>query len=230
MKRNIILLSILTLLNLFTKAQTNDSTYLNYLNNSTSIPKMKSIGTDMKNIIKTDIFSIVDGHLPIIWEHRFKDNLGFDIGSGLLLPYNFFKILGKGSLDAYPDFFPFIINPNFKNDKFGISFYAAPKFYFRSIKNDLLDDHIDCISTYYTMKSYSDLFINEVGITYTYILNYSAVTFQPLFGISYINQAPHNDIANVKYRGTQSLNVSEHGLPYVNSIRIFMRFNIGWLM
>lgn len=222
-----LVLTILSISNL--SGQTKDSIYLQYLLNNSEIPKRVYYSGDHKNIIKTDIISIAGGHLPIIWEHRFNDYLGFDAGPGLLLPYTFFDFLGKDSRAAYPDFFPFIINPNFENKKMGISLRLEPKMYWYTDNQITALSHSNSISTFYNFKSYSNLLINEIGVAYTYIDDFNKFTYQPSFALSYVVQMPFNNASNVRYLGKPSDSLSSYGLPRISCFRLYFRLNLGYI-
>ncbi|MDP4271367.1 MAG: hypothetical protein Q8909_14790 [Bacteroidota bacterium] len=211
-------------------AQSNDSTYLKYLLHNSNVAKRTYYPGDSKNEIKTDIISIADGHLPIIWEHRFNNHLGVDAGPGILLPYTFFDILGKGSGEAYPNFFPFVTNPNFENKKLGVSFRVEPKIYYKTEHQITALSHFNSISTFYSCKAYSKLFINEVGLAYTYIADTDKFAIQPTFAFSYISQIPFNDVSDVKYMGKQSDDLSGYGLPKVSCFRLYLRFQVGYIL
>ena len=223
------LLVITLLISFHLSGQTNDSTYQQYLLNNRDVPRRVNYSSDHRNIIKTDIISIAGGHLPIIWEHRFNDHFGFDAGPGLLLPYTFFDILGKGSRDAYPDFFPFVINPNFENKKLGISLRLEPKIYWNTEHQITALSHSNSISTFYNFKSYSNLSINEIGVAYTYIADFDKFTYQPSFALSYVVQTPFNDVSNVRYLGKPSDTLSSYGLPRISCFRLYFRLNLGYI-
>jgi len=229
MKLTTILLVFTLIFSFHLSGQTNDSTYQQYLLNNSEVPKRVYYSGDSKNIVKTDIISIAGGHLPIIWEHRFNDHFGFDAGPGLLLPYTFFDILGKGSRDAYPDFFPFVINPNFENKKLGISLRLEPKIYWNTEHQITALSHSNSISTFYNFKSYSNLLINEIGVAYTHIADNNKAAIQPSFAFSYVVQTPFNDVSNVKYLGKSSDDLSSYGLPKISCFRFYMRFQVGYI-
>jgi len=77
--------------------QTNDSTYEKYLINKKYVPKRVYYTTDSPEILKTEIAEILDGNIPIIWEHRFTDHLGIDGGVGLIMPYSFVDFFDKNN-------------------------------------------------------------------------------------------------------------------------------------
>ena len=72
-----------------------------------------------KNIIKTDIISLIHGDFPIIYERAVTDKIGIETGIGILLPY------------YVHDFLPLIFNgaPAFTNSKFGYRVSFNTKFY-----------------------------------------------------------------------------------------------------
>jgi len=223
------LLALTLIFSIHLSGQTNDSTYQQYLLNNRDVPKRVYYASDAKNIIKTDIISIAGGHLPIIWEHRFNDHFGFDAGPGLLLPYSFFDILGEGWGDAYPDFFPFVINPNFVNKNLGISLRLEPKIYWKTEHQFTSMSHSNSISTFYNLKSYSNLLINEIGVAYTYIADFDKFTYQPSFALSYVIQTPFHDESNVKYFGKASADLSNYGLHKISCFRLYFRLNMGYI-
>lgn len=218
-------------------SQTNDSTYLNYLLKNKNVATRSVNAGEAHNILKTDLITIFNGQLPIIWEHRFNRSLGFDAGIGIILPYTFFKILGEDVNPnpglyydpPYPNFFPFIVNPLFQNNKLGFSLYAAPKVYFETNHRYEALSHSNCLGVFYQLRSFSKLLINEVGITYSSISENDKLSFQPTVSLSYVMQTPFSDVQDVKYHGKASTSLTSHGLPSVNAIRLSFTFPIGYV-
>ena len=207
-------------------AQTSDSIYQQYLLNNHNVPKRVYYTDDSKNIIKTNIFSIIDGNLPIIWEHKFDNCLGFEIGPGIILPYTFFDIIGQNKTDElFKPSFPFIINPTFSNRKLGVSFQVEPKLYLGNVPWGSL-------GTFYSLKSYSKLLIHEIGFAFNFIDQYpGSKNFASQMGItfSYLNQIPLYNVENVKYIGTVSNEFSSYGLPKVSCFLLAFRLQVGYL-
>ena len=75
--------------------------------------------TEAKNIIKTNITEILQANIPIIWEHRFNDNIALQSGVGWLT-YNFFKPIIRPDEINYP------LNEHIVG---GVSLYLQPIYY-----------------------------------------------------------------------------------------------------
>lgn len=218
-------------------SQQNDTTYLNYLLKNKNVATRSVNAGEAHNILKTDLITIFNGQLPIIWEHRFNRSLGFDAGIGILLPYTSFEILENIRADPngfnvpidYPNFFPLIVNPAFRNKKLGISLYAAPKIYFETNHRYEVLSHSNSLGIFYQLRSFSKLLINEVGITYAYILEDDVISSQPTVSLSYVMQTPYSDVQDVKYHGKASVDLTSRGLPSVNAIRLSFTFPLGYV-
>lgn len=208
-------------------AQTNDSTYQQYLLNPKIVPKRVYYTDDSRNIIKTNPLTIFDGYLHVIWEHKFKNNLGFDVAPGIILPYTIFDLIGKEKVsEIYKASFPFIRNSEFLNNKFGIGIQLEPKLYIGA-------NPWGAIGTFYSFKSYSALLIQELGITFNvfdYYKELHKVSSQMGITISYVIQTPKSDQYNVRYIGKQSDNLNIYGLYDINSIRISLRVQVGKIL
>jgi hypothetical protein len=71
----------------------------------------------VKNILKTDITSIIGGEFLVSWEHKFTKKVGMNLGAGVLLPYYLEMDMSKWwNNRLFPDDFP-----RFHNDKVGFS-------------------------------------------------------------------------------------------------------------
>ncbi|WP_243349744.1 hypothetical protein [Parabacteroides sp. FAFU027] len=225
MKFTIIYLCILLFSGTFF-AQTSDSIYQQYLLNNKNVPKRVYYTDNSQNILKTNIFSLLDGHLPIIWEHRFDNNMGFELGPGIILPYTFSDIIGQKQLEEiYKPNFPFILNPDFSNKKLGVSFHLEPKLYLGS-------SPWGSLGTFYSFKSYSKMWMNQIGLAFNFIDEYpSSKKYATQMGItfSYVNQIPYYNIADVRYTGTSYESLSGHGLPMINCFLLAFRFQPGYI-
>lgn len=207
-------------------AQTSDSIYQEYLLNNHNVPKRVHYTNDSRNIIKTNIISVIDGHLPIIWEHKFDNCFGFEAGPGIIFPYTFFEIIGQNKPDNFfKPLFPFIINPTFSDRKLGVSFQIEPKLY-------LGNTPWGSLGSFYSFKSYSKLLIHEIGFAFNFIDQYpGSKNFASQMGItfSYVNQIPLYNVEDVKYVGTESNDLSVYGLPKVSCFRLAFRLQVGYL-
>lgn len=202
-------------------SQTNDSTYQQYLLNNKNVPKRVYYNSDVKNILKTSIFSIVDGNIPIIWEHRFNDYFALEGGPGLILPYTVTDLFVG---DTSHDFFHLLgQNTNFKNRKIGASFQLEPKL-FLGLSSSYY------ISTFYRYRGYSSLHINEVGIAYGVNLDSDYLANELSFALSYLNQVPISENSEVRFAGVKSSNLSSYGLAMVNTIQLSLRLHLGYII
>jgi hypothetical protein len=75
-----------------------------------------------KDIIKTDLSEFLKANIPIIWEHRFNDNLGFQAGVGLLTNGFFQPVIRPGNT-----FDDYTYNEQLKN---GFSLQLTPMFFY----------------------------------------------------------------------------------------------------
>ncbi|WP_165021271.1 hypothetical protein [Dysgonomonas sp. ZJ279] len=124
------------------------SSYPTYSYESFSKSNVDGIKGYPTSIIKTDILSIIDGDLPIIYEHRFSSLFAVEAGVGLILPY-------ENEISTFP--ISAENNRNFKNTKFGYSLLAAPRIYFaHSSKN-----YMALMVRY---RRYDELSIAEYGV------------------------------------------------------------------
>lgn len=202
-------------------SQQNDSTYQQYLLNNKNVPKRVYYNSNEKNILKTSIFSIMDGNLPIIWEHRFNDYLALKGGPGLLLPYTQTDLFTSD--DLY-DFYNLLgVNTNFKQRKIGASFQLESKLYM-----DICSSYF--ISAFYRYRGYSSLNINEIGIAYGVDLDSDYFANELSFAVSYLNQVPISENSEVRFSGVKSSNLSSYGLAMVNTIQISFRLHLGYII
>lgn len=210
-------------------SQTNDSTYLNYLLKDKSVPKRNDYAGDKKNIIKTNIISIIDGELPIIWEHRFNDRFGFDIGPGLIMPYSANKRFGAEDMETAPFFDKniFYLNPDFENTKFSASFLVEPKVFFHLNDKFIIKKTITFLSPFFRVKAYPNQFVKEIGISYGGVREESKFSSSLSFALSYTIETPYDSDTVLKYRGTASKRISSFNLPEYTLLRFYIRINIG---
>jgi len=229
------LLSLIFIQQIFT--QTNDSTYLNFLLKDDNGPK-RNYRVDMtKNILKTNVIQIFDGELQTTWEHRFNYKFGFDIGTGLIMPYsiNKYSPLNSG-YDGPPNIFLksgdlFLFHNNeFENKKFGVSFLIEPKYYYYSKTLFLSRYYANSIGPFYRIRSYSNLLINEFGLAYTYIYAHRVALYTPSVAFSYTIQTPFNGESDLKYYGNALSKLNRHGLHDYISFRIYVRLLIGYVI
>jgi hypothetical protein len=179
-------------------SQTNDSTYQKYLLNNQNVPKRIYYGTDTRNILKTDITSILDGIIPVIWEHRFSEHLGMDGGLGLIMPYSIIDLFSKEADNFYGTSF-FGYNPSFKNKKIGVSLQIEPKLFFSD--NSLLigNKGYSFLSAFYNLKGYDQLKISEIGLGWGITGELDKVSLQMIFSVFMVNQTAYSDYNDFKY-------------------------------
>ena len=180
-------------------SQTNDSTYQKYLLNNQNVPKRIYYGTDTRNILKTDITSILDGILPIIWEHRFTEHLGIDGGVGLIMPYSVIDIFRKEA-DNFSESSFFGYNPSFKNKKIGASLQIEPKLFFSDNNSLFIGSRgYSFLSAFYNLKGYSQLKISEIGLGWGVTGDIDRVTLQMIFSVFVVNQTASSGYDDFKY-------------------------------
>jgi hypothetical protein len=179
-------------------SQTNDSTYQKYLLNNQNVPKRIYYGTDIHNILKTDITSIIDGIIPIIWEHRFTEHLGIDGGVGLIMPYSVLDLFSKEASNFSGKSF-FGYNPSFKNKKIGASLQIEPKLFISD--NSLFIGNKGCtfLSAFYNLKGYNQLNISEIGMGWGVSGELDKVCLQMIFSVFMINQTAYSESTDFKY-------------------------------
>lgn len=216
-----------------TFSQTNDSTYHNYLLNN-NVPKRTYRTGLTKSILKTNLIQLLDGEFQTIWEHRFNDLFGFDVGPGLIMPYTFNKFEGlnaetdetDGFMKKTSNIFLFHL-ASFENKKFGFSFQLEPKLYFNSKTRFLTTDHSNSLGPFYHFRSYSSLMINEIGLAYTNIPGFSKLSYTQSIAFSYTIQTPFNNESDLKFIGKPTSTLNRHGLPNYTSFRIYVRMDLG---
>ncbi|MDD3489910.1 MAG: hypothetical protein PHR62_08510 [Paludibacter sp.] len=223
----VILCGLISSLSVF--SQTNDTTYINL------IQKRKAINeTSTKNVIKTDILTLFDGEFQPVWEHRFTDRVGFEVGAGLLMPYSlttkylgFTENMDHNSLISKIANLTIYNNAAFDNNKFGYSFLIEPKYYFKTKEKFITLRSSGSIGTFYRFRSYSDLLINEIGLSCSYIPNIFSFLTSPTIALSYTIQTPLSPGSEYKFFGDQKTTLNRYGLPDCTSVRLYMRLNIG---
>jgi len=174
-------------------SQTNDSTYQKYLLNNQNVPRRIYYGTDTHDILKTDITSLIDGILPVIWEHRFTEHLGIDGGVGLIMPYSVVDIF-RNDADNFNESSFFGYNPSFKNRNFGASLQIEPKIYF-SDNNSLFigNNGHSFLSAFYNLKGYNQLKLSEIGLGLGIAEEVNKVSIQVIFSVFMVNQTAYTD-------------------------------------
>jgi len=215
-----------------TFSQSSDSTYLKYLLDK-DVPK-RTYKTGMtKNILKTNLIQLFDGEFQTIWEHRFNNLIGLDIGPGLIMPYTFNRFDGLNAVNEEDAFMRKVSNiflsrlDGFDNKKFGFSFQVEPRLYYNSKTKFLTTDHSNSIGPFYHFRSYSSLVINELGLAYTFIPGFSKLSYTQSIAFSYTIQTPFNSESDLKFIGYPTKALSSHNLPYYTSFRIYFRMDLG---
>ncbi|MDD4991322.1 MAG: hypothetical protein PHR83_03725 [Paludibacter sp.] len=201
--------------------QTNDSTYQKYLLNSENVPQRVYYSGDSKNILKTDLTSILDGNLPFIWEHRFSDYFGLDCGLGLILPYTFADIINSKSSDDIV-LVSFGMNPSYRNYKFGESFQIEPKIFLGITSSSYL-------GVFYGYRNYYTMKIHEAGISYGYNFDFNKITYQTSFALSYVSQQSKASYNDVRYYSVLADEDFMNGSPVLNGIRLSVRLQLGYI-
>ncbi|MDR1878725.1 MAG: hypothetical protein LBQ64_04090 [Bacteroidales bacterium] len=113
-------------------------------------PDRKSIGS-AKNIVKTDIISIISGELPVSWEHKFSKQIGIEAGAGVLLPYYVNMNIMQWMLSKHNTF------PAFTNTKMGFSALFAFNYSF------LMDERWS-IGPVVHYRQYSGVLVLDYGV------------------------------------------------------------------
>lgn len=228
-------------------AQTTDSIYALYLKDPTKVPPRVKYTSDKFNAIKLRVFDMLDGHLPIVWEHRFNNWLGVDLAPGIILPFTINDYIKSETLDRI-SFSPFEspqlsvglikMNSTFVNHHFGYSAFVQPKVYAgeirigerRPTRSTQAYPWLSC-GPFYSFKNYSSVMINEVGFAFDFITYSSSEHFTSQYGvsISYMMQSPKHNIQEVRYNGVQSSELSMFGIPNVNVVRVTLRYQLGYI-
>lgn len=193
----ICLISISSLFILF--AQTNDSIYQQYLLNNQNIPKRVYYTSDVKNIIKTDISSIMDGIFPVIWEHRFTDAFGIDGGIGLIMPYSIVNFFGDKMKQDFAVLELLGFNPAFNNNKYGTALHIEPRLFHSSEGLYIGSNGKSFISCTYNLKYYSKLNIREIGVGYGMTGESDKMSLQLIISFFMVTQTAHYDTNDFKY-------------------------------
>lgn len=220
-KYKILVLSLCLFIVIPLLAQTSDSTYQQYLQNNSKVPKRYYYASDSKNILKTDIVAMLDGNIPLIWEHRFSEHWGLDGGVGVLLKYSMNDYVSKKDFD---DEAPFGLNTNFKNNKLGFSCQLEPKI-FLSDNSVLIDKGYTFLSLYYKNLFYSRLSIREIGVGYGFTADFDHTTLQMILSILYVRQSIPTQEDEFKYLGPFS---SANGTEAKGAM-ISLRIQLGYI-
>ena len=118
--------------------------------------------TDVNQVLKVNVISIVNGDLPLYYERAFGKSFGIEIGAGILLPYYTSPRL-SGIFSQ-----KFEIN----NQNLGYSIWFQPKYY---VRRDALDSYY--IGLQFKRKDFNQNIKTQVITGYT--LNYG---FQFILG------------------------------------------------
>ena len=186
-------------------AQNNDSTTYFYTKKVTETKI-----SDISDLIKTDIYSIAEGDLPIIWEHRFSDNFTLEGGLGMIMPF---------TNDIMSTIIPIAqLNPDFKNKKFGLSFVVEPRY--RGIENT----KVNYFSAIARLRSYDQLFISEYGLGFGTSFNISKITVEPAVYFTFCFQKTYG--GNTIFKYNPSTTVESLGIKddYNNQTAVRMTF------
>lgn len=212
---------LLSLFALYGYSQTSDSTYQKYLQNPQNVPKRVYYSSDNKNILKTDLGSIIDGNIPLIWEHRFSDHFSIDGGVGVTMKYSINSFISNN--DNYGDS-PWGLNTRFRSDKPGYSFQLEPRLNIAD-NSPLIGKGSLFVSLYHKQIAYPRLNISESGIGYGYSNDFEHTSLQFIFLVLYLHQVKASESDEFKYSGDlfQQTN-SRIANGFVASIRIQFGF------
>ena len=204
-------------------SQTSDSTYQQYLLNNKNVPKRIYYCSENLDILKTNLSAILDGNVPLIWEHRFNEYYAIDGGPGLILPYSmidYFKNSELGNTN------PFGLNSNFENKKLGFSYEIEPKLFLAD--NSLFINHngYSFFSVFYKELLYSNLRIKELGVGLGITCDFDRTTIQMIFSICYDQQTLLDNFYNFKYLGPFSSVESNTA----NNLRLSLRLELGYIL
>jgi hypothetical protein len=232
------------------QSQSTDSTYLDYLLNNPEVPKRYFSRQDAQHLIKTDLADLIAGRFPLIWEYRISEKIGFDASLGLILPYNFIDaglVFGSTgynldeSKSGFQRFLPtpvFVTNgfsespgsKTYVNKKYGHTFYIHPRYYFLKRSRMPLVDDLCAIGLFYKYKSYSDLKVNEFGLSYSLIIDDVISSAQLCINLSYQMQSPLYDVKNVRFSGRKFDSLTRYGLPSVGAWVMTLNIPIGFIL
>ena len=209
------------------RSQTNDSTYQQYLLNNHNVPKRIYYTKDIRNVVKTDLVSILDGVLPIIWEHRFSESIVLDGGVGLIMPYSIIDVFGysaransnNGSQNNLLGY-----NQSFDNDKFGTSVHLEPKLYFSESGSSIDSNSNAYMSLFYDRKAYDRLGMTAFGAAYGYEIDYDKISLDLSFAIYKVKQNAFSDYNDFKF----TAGLSERNGTTAESLRLSLRCQIGF--
>lgn len=202
-----------------------DSTYQAYLNNPKKVPQRVYYETGAQNIIKTDIVSVLDGHIPFICEHRFNNYFALSLGPGLILPISVLDLFGSENSNTMLSYL-ISVNPTFRQS--GASFHIEPILYPEG------ESGTSYWSCFYKAKFFATMRMTEFGFVYGYNnFNYKNINYQTSLALSFVNQLPYRNVSDIKYLSSQGIdqnNLSEYGVPEVNTIRLSLRIYLGYIL
>lgn len=216
------------------KAQNNDSTYQHYLNDNNFIPERVYYYVGKSEIIKTDIAEILDGNIPIIWEHRFTDGFGLSSGLGIILPYSFADIIyGKNRELSNEDALFLItgLNPLFENRHCGFSMKIEPVLISKTRHFFVNNVDENSLSMFYSLKSYERLNISEFGISLGACYDFNKFILQTNVAISYLTQyniKNENDIKYISIFGMSGDSDNFKDLSRLSLLKISLQIQIGY--
>ena len=214
-------------------SQTNDSTYLKYLNNNKYVPKRSYYISETHNILKTEVTELFDGNIPLLWEHRFNKYIGIEGGLGVILPYFFIDFTNKNDPDnTLLRLLKF--NNRFVNKNLGFSLKAEPRLYFFRDNVILGESRGMFLSFNYDWKHYKYLDINQLGAGYGCYYNYHRLSVQAILSVYYTMQSGYKDITNIKYiddldllRNTDSSTDLDN---QTTLLKLYFRIQIGYII
>lgn len=116
-----------------------------------------------KNLIKTDLISIIDGNVPIIWEHKFSDIFSLEGGLGIIIP------IGNNRLN---NIINFELNPDYIVKKIGGSALLEFRYHPEFFKSQYF-----CLKT--RIRSYDHLLVSEMGLGVGFSFKLFNYTIEP---------------------------------------------------
>ncbi len=165
--------------------------------------------TYIPNVLKTDVYSIAEGDLPIILEHRFSDRFTLEGGVGVLLPYTS-KFLSLGAAAE--------LNSHFTNTQLGYSFLMEPKLFYK-YKTELYQ----CFIVRY--RHYNQLLISEYGYGNGAEFCVGKFIIDPTLLITFSWQKPLGSDGEYKYYNSV---LSESGSGKQAVFRITLSIKFGY--
>lgn len=176
-------------------AQSSDSNYADLLKTQKQDTKRIYLHENTKDILKIEPFQLLDGRLPLIFEHRFKERYSISIAPGLLFPYDFYDTFNMKDLSREDGFFVTSlssINPKFYNPSLGFSLYLEPRFYSKSWYSSYN-------SLFVGLLHYPNLNVLEVGCSRGYCLDFGRIHCEYSIKLSYVSQKLLNDETEYKF-------------------------------